>query len=163
MIRELEKKDIPFILDIYNYYIKNTTITFETEVPPLNDFEERLLNISKAYPFIVCEIDGKIIGYAYLDHFNPRKAYDCTADLSIYLDHRSLKKGYGKQLMSAIINKAKELGYWNIVSIITSGNENSERIHSYFGFEKMVTFSDFGQKFNKSLAVSYYVLRLKEN
>ncbi|MDD5791245.1 MAG: GNAT family N-acetyltransferase [Erysipelotrichaceae bacterium] len=163
MIRKLTETDIPIILDIYSYYIKNTVITFETKVPTLDDFRKRITAIAKNYPFLIKEINGTIVGYAYLDHFNQRQAYDCTADLSIYLDYKHLGLGYGQELMEAIINEAKKLQYWNIVSIITANNTRSERIHARFGFEKMVTFKDFGIKFDQPLSISYYVLRLKEN
>lgn len=162
MIRPLEEKDIPQILDIYNWYIENTVITFEEEPLSLDEFTNRVHNICKKYPFIVLEEDNKVIGYAYLDVFNFRKAYRYTADLSIYLNQEARGKGYGSMLMEEIISISKEKGYVNLMSLITEDNVASEKIHSKYGFEKKAFFPQLGYKFNKWLGVSYYQLELKK-
>lgn len=162
MIRPLEEKDIPQILDIYNWYIENTVITFEEETLALDDFTNRVHGICETYPFIVLEEDNQVVGYAYLDVFNTREAYRYTTDLSIYLDHEVRGKGYGSMLMKEIISIARKEGFINIMSLITEGNAASEKIHEKFGFEKMSLFPQLGYKFNTWLSVSYYQLQLKK-
>lgn len=162
MIRPLEEKDIPEILDIYNWYIENTVITFEEEKLSLDEFSDRVHGIIKNYPFIVLEEDNKVVGYAYLDVFNPRVAYRYTADVSIYLDHETRGKGYGSMLMEEIISIAKEKGYVNLMSLITEGNTASEKIHEKFGFKREALCPQLGYKFNTWLGVSYYQLQLKK-
>lgn len=162
MIRMLKKEDIEQCLNLYNWYIINSTATFETEVLSLDAFTQRVHHIQKRYPWIVLEEEGKIKGYAYLDAFHERAAYNWTCDLSIYLDHEQRGKGYGKQLMNAIIELAKEDGYHNIVSIVTEGNKASEAMHASFGFEKKGFFPQFGYKHHKWAGVTYFVKTLKE-
>ncbi len=162
MIRFLKEEDIKACLDIYNWYIENTTITFEEERLTLQQFTDRVQGIQERYPFIVLEDDGKIQGYAYLDAFSPRVAYNWTTDLSIYLDHDSRGKGYGTKLMEEILHLAKLDGYCSVVSIVTEGNRASEHIHDSFGFERKALFENFGYKFHEWLGVTYFVKTVNE-
>ena len=133
-IRPLEEKDISACLDIYNWYIENTTVTFE-EIPlSETEFSARVRRILAFYPYFVAELDGKVIGYAYLDCFNPRSAYRYTADLSVYVDRNALASGVGTALLKEIEQSAKEQGIRQIVSLVTSANEESRRFHERRGF-----------------------------
>ena len=136
MIRSIEEKDIPVILDWYNWYIKNSTATFETEELTLNEFKQRVHKITEKYPWIILEENDKPVGYAYYSDFNIRQAYACTVDLAIYLDPNSCHHGYGKTLMKEMIDTARKAGYKNIVSLVTAGNLASEKLHERFGFTK---------------------------
>ena len=160
MIRSIEEKDIPVILDWYNWYIRNSTATFETEELTLIEFKQRVHKIIEKYPWIILEEDGKPVGYAYYSDFNSRQAYACTVDLAIYLD--PCHHGYGKTLMKEMIDTARKAGYKNIVSLVTAGNIASEKLHERFGFTKKATFEEIGYKHNQWLAVSYYYLQLED-
>ena len=103
-----------------------------------------------------------MLGYAYLSAFNPRSAYDWTADLAIYVDMDAHGKGIGTALMQKIIDLAVEDGYMWLVSIVTQGNAASEAIHERFGFEKKAAFDDFGYKLGKWTGVDFYVRKLNE-
>ena len=78
MIRYVEEKDYKEITDIYNYYIKNTTITFEEDELSYDNMRKRIDSIKKKFPYIVYEEDGSILGYAYLNYFSERSAYRFT-------------------------------------------------------------------------------------
>ncbi len=162
MIRRILPEDIPVCLDWYNTYIRESAATFETEELTLAEFTERVKHVTKKYPWIVLEEDGKLCGYAYLCPFNERAAYDWTADLAIYLDPQARGKKYGSALMEAILKLAERDGYFQIVSLVTAGNLPSEALHHKFGFEKAVTLNGVGIKFGKVLGVSYWVKTLKE-
>ena len=162
MIRNLQEKDISTCLDIYNWYIENTVITFEMEPLTLQSFTDRVHTITQRYPWLVLEEEGKIVGYAYLDVFNARSAYDYTCDVSIYLDHTIQGKGYGSKLMQALLDVAKEDGYHNAISIVTEGNQRSEKIHEKFGFEKVGFLPHTGYKFHTWLGVTYYQKTIQE-
>ena len=84
MIRLVRASDIYEILKIYSPYIKDTAITFETEIPTNNEFSNRIDIISKKYPFLVYEIDNKVIGYSYASKHRERAAYLYNVDVSIY-------------------------------------------------------------------------------
>ena len=84
-IRFATVEDAEAILEIYSTYIENTRVTFETEVPAIEAFRERMERIMAQFPWIVCEIDGKVAGYAYGSRHGERAAYRWSADLSVYI------------------------------------------------------------------------------
>lgn len=157
IVRKIVEKDISQCLETYNYYIENTCFTLEEEKLDLESFTKRCNDILKRYPFIVLENDeGKIIGYAYLDTFNSRSAYRKTADLSIYVSKDHLHEHAGKILLNEILKLAKENDIANIISIITSENENSVNFHLKNGFVLEGTIHDVAIKFNKVISVYYF-------
>ena len=82
LIRDAKLSDAPRLLEIYSYYVKNTAITFEYNVPSLEEFRHRMKNITLRYPYIVLEADGKVMGYAYAGSFIGRAAYDWSCELT---------------------------------------------------------------------------------
>ena len=148
--------DIAACLEIYNYYIKNSTATFEEEPLSLDVFSRRIEKITRKYPFFVAENDGQVIGFAYLAEFNDRSAYRFTADLSVYLSHDEISRGVGSALLAAVEKAGKEIGIKQIISIITSENEKSLRFHEKHGFVKRGELVDVGYKFGRPLGVYYY-------
>lgn len=158
--RKIADGDIRVCLDIYNYYIENTTITFEEKALTEEEFCERVSRIKKDYPYIVCVSDGRPIGYAYLDKYSERSAYRFTADLSIYVDKDFRHGGVGTELYHGIERLAKETGIKNIISVITSENDASVAFHEELGFERVGSISDVGFKFGKWLGVDFYRKKL---
>ncbi len=161
MIRMIEEKDIQACLDLYNWYIENTTITFETNRLTLQEYTTRVETVRKKYPWIVLVEENQVVGFAYLAPFNEREAYDWTADVSIYLSATERGKGYGKKLMKELIYLAQVNGYRKLVSLITMGNEASEHIHTSFGFEKNAELKDVGYKFGDWLGVCIYTKEIQ--
>ena len=155
-IRNLKQTDIAQCLEIYNYYIESSTATFEEEKLSLNEFSERLKRIAAEFPFFVAEENGKISGYAYLDHYNTRSAYRYTADLSIYLARNAVSRGTGGMLLEAVESAGAKRGIKNIISLVTEENEVSCRFHEKHGFEKMGKLESVGFKFGKWLGVYFY-------
>ena len=85
-IRMASLEDCERIREIYAPYILQTAVSFETEVPSVETFCERMKSIQSQFPWLVCEIDGKIAGYAYASKHGQRAAYQWSVDVSIYLD-----------------------------------------------------------------------------
>lgn len=143
--------------ELYNYYIENTCITLEEEPVTPEEFGARAARITKDYPYIVARDGaGKPIGFAYLDAFNPRSAYRCTADLSIYVDHACRGSGVGQKLYTEIERLGRERGIENLISIITSDNEVSLRFHRKNGFTEIGVMPAVAFKFGKYLDVSFF-------
>ncbi len=156
MIRELREEDVEKCLNIYNYYIENTCFTLEEDPLQYDQFKKRCDSITKKYPFIVMENDEKeIVGYAYLNMFNERSAYKRTADLSIYVSKDHLHEHAGKFLLEEIEKLAKENGITNIISIITTENNNSLMFHERNGFILEGTLHDVAFKMGKNIGVYY--------
>lgn len=150
-------EDIAACTELYNYYIENTCITLEEAPVTPEEFGARAARITKDYPYIVARDGaGKPIGFAYLDVFNPRSAYRCTADLSIYVDRACRGSGVGQKLYAEIERLGRERGMENLISIITSDNEGSLRFHRKNGFTEIGVMPAVAFKFGKYLDVSFF-------
>ncbi len=139
-VRNAKLSDAPRILEIYTYYVENTVITFEYDVPSLEEFENRMIDIMKKYPYLVIERDGMIEGYAYAHPFVGRAAYDWASELTIYLDHNAKKCGLGRKLYEALAERLKDMGVLNLYACIGYPkvedeylNKNSARSMSILG------------------------------
>ena len=102
-IRFAQLSDAPALLSIYAYYVENSVITFEYEAPPLVEFEARMIPIQQEYPSPVCEIDQKIVGYAYAHRHMERAAYQWNVELSVYLQPQAQHRQIGKALYTALL------------------------------------------------------------
>lgn len=96
MIRVATGKDAADLLEIYSYYVEETAITFEYDVPTTEEFAERIRNISKKYPYLVWEENGKILGYAYANTFKDRVAYDWSVETTIYVK-KDIRTSWNRQ------------------------------------------------------------------
>ena len=101
----------------------------------------------------MAELDGVVVGYAYLDKYNERSAYRYTADLSVYLDKNCVAKGTGSLLYERVERAAGDMGIRNIVSLVTEENEHSKAFHTRHGFDTVGTLSKVGVKFGRWLDV----------
>ncbi len=156
-IRELDgAADTLDCLEIYSYYIENTTVTFDEETPTPEEFTDRVKRITESYPFFVADDGNRVVGFAYLDTFNPRSAYRRTADLTIYLAHNTGGRGVGTMLYTALEDAARARGIANIISLITSDNAASLAFHKKHGFDEVGHLTDVGVKFGQLLSVDFY-------
>lgn len=156
VIRSASTADAARILEIYAYYVVNTAITFEYEVPTLCEFRERVKSTLERYPYIVIEEDGEIVGYAYAGPFKERAAYDRSCEVSIYLDRDSRGKGYGRALYEELEKRLASRGILNLYACIASPIEedeyltdDSERFHARLGYERVGEFHQCGYKFER--------------
>ena len=109
IIRKVTPKDTQRLLEIYSYYVKNTAITFEYVVPSVQEFEGRIRDITQRYPYLAAERAGRIIGYAYAHEFIARKAYDWSAELTIYIDSSERKSGTGRLLYTELEKELNDI------------------------------------------------------
>lgn len=161
-IRTAEKADVPKLLDIYNYEVLNGVATFDLQPKTIEErmiwFEEH--NI-KNHPLIVAVIDNEVCGYASLSPYRTKEAYAATVELSVYVDADYRGRGVATALMEAIIKLAKEDENTHmVVSVITHGNEASEKLHEKFGFDFSGTIHEVGVKFGRYLDIDNFELRV---
>ena len=97
-IRVATIEDAAALVEIYRFYVEKTAITFEYDVPSVEEFERRIQTTLEKYPYYVVEEEGEVLGYAYAGPFASRKAFSWAAEISIYLKQGQQKKGYGKKL-----------------------------------------------------------------
>jgi phosphinothricin acetyltransferase len=157
MIRPIEEKDIPACLSLYDDYVLNTVYSLEEKAVAFSEFAERVRRIQKDYLWLVEEENGEIVGYGYLDVFNPRSAYHISADLSLYVRKDKEREGIGKEILTALESWAREHGIRNLVSLITSENAPSLAFHQKMGFFEAGYLPNVAVKFGRSLGVYYYL------
>mgnify|MGYP000849437957 FL=1 len=155
-IRSANPEDAKELLKIYAYYVTDTAISFETEVPSEEEFKLRIEEVLKSYPYIVACKDDEILGYAYLHSFVGRKAYELSAETTIYLNPDKKKMGIGKKLYSVLEDIAKAQNITNLYSCIGYVdkedeylNNNSVQFHEHIGFRMVGKFKNCGHKFGR--------------
>lgn len=153
--RLADVSDTKEILDIYAPYITDTAITFEYDIPSIEEFRERIEHISLEYPYVVCTYKDEIIGYAYAHRYGERAAYQWDVELSIYLDMNYKSLGVGKLLYNKLIEIVKLQNVRNIYACITSANEKSLKFHEKLGFEFIGIFKNTGYKFDSWYGVNW--------
>ena len=153
-IRVATVEDAQQILQIYAPYIEKTAITFEYEVPALEEFRGRIQHTLKKYPYLVAEEAGEIWGYAYTGPFKERAAYDWAVETTIYVKEDKKQRGIGKLLYQALeeISKAQNILNMNACIAYPENEDehltkNSVQFHEHLGYQMVGTFHQCGYKF----------------
>lgn len=160
MIRALDIKDTRAILEIYNYYVLNSTVTFDIDTITFDAFSEKLKLISANYPFIVFEENNEILGYAYGSRFRPRPAYNYVAESTVYVKHTAHGKQIGTKLYAELIKLLKETNLHTVLGVLTIPNDASIKLHEKFGFEQVANLKEVGFKFGEWQNIGIWQLRL---
>ena len=153
MIRIATEADVPQMLAIYAPYILNTTHTFEYDVPSQEEFLQRFRDLTKQFPWLVWEEDGKVLGYAYGSAPFARAAYGWCAEDSIYLLPEAQGRGIGSRLCLALEKVLFYQGYQRIYALITAENKHSMAFHEKLGYTLRGTLPDAGIKFGRRVGV----------
>ncbi len=155
MIRFATVQDAPQLLAIYAPYVEKTAISFEYEVPTLEDFTGRIRHTLEKFPYLVAEKDGKILGYAYVSPFGSRSAYDWSVETSIYIGENVRKMGIGRKLHEALEKVLCEQGILNMNACIAYPVQEDEHLtrdsvkfHTKMGYRLVGEFKTCGYKFN---------------
>ena len=155
-IRVASLEDAPRLIEIYKPYVEHTVITYEYEVPSVDEFQNRIENTLKTHPYLVAIIDGLIVGYAYAVPYIGRKACDWSCETSIYIDTEYRKAGVGRALYDALEGILKEMHVLNLNAAIATPYEedehlnfNSVEFHKHMGYQIVGEFHNCGYKFGK--------------
>lgn len=156
LIRMAHISDAEELLAIYGPYIRNTSISFEYEVPSVEEFRRRILHTLERYPYIVGSVDGRIVGYAYASPFHERKAYDWAVETSIYVAQDQKGHGYGRMLYLALEDLLKKQNILNLNACIAYTDSPDEHLtnasmhfHEHLGYRLVGRFSKCGYKFGR--------------
>lgn len=148
--------DAQALLQIYAYYVQNTAITFEYEVPSLDTFQTRIEQTLEKYPFIVARRQNEIVGYAYSGAFHSRAAYEHCAEVSIYLKPDVQKMGVGRSLYTILEKVSQAQHITNLYACIAYANtedeyltNNSFYFHQHLGYQLCGHFAQCGYKFER--------------
>lgn len=155
-IRSARPSDARELLEIYAPYVKNTAITFEYDVPTVDEFSQRIQKTLSKYPYIVAESGGEAVGYAYAGPFKNRAAYDRSVETTVYVKQKHRKKGIGCALYAELERLLKEQNILNMYACIAYAMQedeyltnDSERFHKKIGFETVGRFHKCGYKFGR--------------
>jgi len=155
-IRPAVSEDAPALLAIYAPYILNTAITYEYVVPTEEEFAGRIRRILEKYPYLVAEVNGKIVGYAYASAYGVRAAYDWTVETSIYVDQNAKGLGVGKALYQTLEACLAAQTVRTLVANIAWPEEgdpyltrDSVAFHRHMGYELVGTLRNMGCKFGR--------------
>lgn len=141
------QRDAEKLLAIYAPYIETTAITFEKDVPDVKDYAARIAGIAGAFPYLVLEADGEIVGYAYAHRQAERAAFDWNAELSIYMRADMRGRGAGAPLYALLEQMLLLQGYVNLYGVITGSNAGSIAMHEKMGYKKIAVHEKTGFKF----------------
>lgn len=153
---KLTPEELPAVLDIYTYYIENSTATFHMHPLSLDEMRGIVFFEDPKYRTFTIKMDGELCGYVLLTRYKPREAYDGTAEVTVYLKPEYTGRGMGEEAIRFIEKFARQKQFHVLVAIITGGNSPSIRAFEKNGFVKCAHFKEMGKKFGQLLDVVAY-------
>jgi phosphinothricin acetyltransferase len=161
-IRPLEERDLPRLVELYNHFIRNTAVTFETETYTVESRKPWLVGFAPTgrYRCLVAHEGGRALGWASSRRFHERAAYAPTVETSVYLDPAVHGRGLGRRLYGALLDALAGEDVHRAVGSITLPNDASVALHRSLGFEPMGAISEVGRKLGRWWDVAWYVKAL---
>ena len=153
LIRASQASDVPRLTAIYAHHVAHGSGSFELHAPDEPEMARRRMAVlENQLPYLVAEVDGIVMGYAYANLFRPRPAYRFLVENSVYIDHQVPKMGLGRALMAELIQRCEARGARQMIAVIgDSGNQGSIRLHQALGFEHVGLIRSSGWKHERWL------------
>ncbi|MBS1552641.1 MAG: N-acetyltransferase [Bacteroidetes bacterium] len=159
-MRLINESDAQSVLDIYTPYVLNTIISFEYEVPALDEFIQRITTVTADYPWLVCLYGSKIIGYTYAGKYKSRTAYQWSPESTIYMSPEFHHRGIARILYETLFSLLRLQGYYNVYACIGLPNEESTGFHKAMGFQEIGIFRNVGYKLGNWHDTHWFQLKL---
>jgi len=160
MLRNATPDDAASICAIYNHYVLNTPVTFEETAVTADEMRSRILKVTEALPWLVCEEDGELIGYSYATRWRDRAAYRHSVELTVYLRPSSIGSGKGSELFAALLPELRRRGIHCAIAGALLPNPRSTALLEKFGMQQVAHLREVGFKFGRWLDVGYWQLLL---
>jgi len=154
-IRLVREADAAQVAEIYADYVENTTASLETEPPTVEQLEARIRSSAARYPFLVCELDGRIVAYAYAFRRFEEQSFDWGVFLSTFVSSSVGSLGIGRALLDALEETLQKMGIVNIYSLAVY-NSKSEYFHLARGFTEAGRLREAVYKQGKWRSLAYY-------
>lgn len=153
LLRSATDADLPAITAIYAHWVQHGTGSFELEAPTLEEMSRRRTDVlGKGLPYLVAEVHGRVVGYAYANWFRPRPAYRFTVENSVYVDQDARRSGVARLLLAELVTRCELAGARQMIAVIgDSGNAGSMGLHAALGFRHVGTLQSTGWKFGRWL------------
>lgn len=152
-VRLARPEDAPALLKIYAPYVTETVVSFEYQVPTVEEFSSRVKNTLAWHPYLVWEEGKRVLGYAYAHPYAARPAYQWGAELTVYLHPEACRRGIGRKLYGALFDLLRLQGVRTVYGCITAENEASVAMHTALGFREAGRFHNAGYKQGRWLDV----------
>ena len=157
IIRDATVNDIEAMLNVYAPYVENTAVSFEYEVPSIDEVRSRFEKITKKYPYVLAEdSNGKVLGYTYYSEFKNREAYRYSVETTIYLAKEACGRGIGRKLYEVLEKAAKAQNITNMNACVATCKTEDEYLtnrsyyfHEKMGYKLVGTFHNSGYKFDR--------------
>ena len=151
-VRVATPDDAAALLAIYAPFVSDTTVSFETEVPTVDEFRTRIERTLARYPYLVAETeDGRLLGYCYAGTYKARAGYDHTVECTVYTVPEARGAGVSHALYDALDGYLERMGVYNVEACITYPNPASEKFHAKRGFATVAHFHHCGYKLGEWL------------
>ena len=150
-VRAAAPEDAEQLLEIYTPFVISedsslSNVSFELAAPDVEEFRQRIQDISKQFPYLVGEVNGQILGYVYCHPYRERLAYQWAVEVTIYLAPAGQGKGLGRLLYETMEKLLCLQGVTMAYSCITVGNDHSIKMHQALGYRLIGTFTNSGYK-----------------
>jgi len=162
MLRLASGADADALLEIYGPYVRDTAISFELEPPTVDELRRRVDAVLPIAPWLVCERDGAIAGYAYAGRFAVRAAYQWTAEVTVYVHSAHHRAGVGRALYTVLLDALRLQGFRAAIGIIALPNPASVGLHERLGFQCVGVLPAIGFKHGRWHDIGYWQLELRE-
>ncbi len=160
-IRLACESDAEFLASIYSPFVEDTAISFETTAPGRDEMLRRLVTTTAVYPWLVCELNGKVAGYAYATQHRVRDAYRWSVDTSAYIEPAHHRRGIGRGLYASLFEVLRAQGFFNAYAGITLPNAASVGLHEAVGFQHLGVYERVGHKLGAWHDVGWWQLVLQ--
>ena len=159
-IRLAKGEDLARINDIYNYFVRTSTCTYQEEPETMEARRAWFEQHGPVHPLTVAEIDGQVVGWGSLSEYRARSAYRFTVENSVYVDREWHRQGIGSVILRDLIARARLIGHRSIIAGIDSDQAGSAALHARHGFVKVAHLTNVGYKFDRWLDVVFMQLLL---
>ncbi len=160
-IRLAKPSDAADMHQVYAPIVSQTHISFELTVPSVEEIAARIRKTLAQYPWLVCELDVRLAGYAYASAFRARRAYQWTTETTVYVHPDCQRRGVSRALYRSLVGILRAQGYCNAVGVIALPNAGSIRAHEAAGFRKIGVFENVGFKAGKWRHTGWWQLELR--
>lgn len=159
-LRIASPHDAECLSQIYAYYVDTSSISYEYVAPTVEEFSSRISHKLEQYPYIVAELDGKPVGYAYASQYRERAAYGWCVELSVYVSRHCIGRGVGTALYTALLELLRLQNIVIAYSAITLPNDASIALHEKMGFTLAGRFHASGYKMGQWWELAWYQKQL---
>ena len=146
IIRLATEQDAEQVLLIYAPFCGHSPVSFEVQPPTLDEMQQRIAKVLQKLPWLVCERDGKVLGFVYAALHRDRAAYQWAVDVSVYIHPAVRCSGIGRALYTSLFKILVLQGYYSAYAGVTLPNTGSERLHEVMGFEPIGIYRGVGYK-----------------